>query len=74
MKLSALIATLDGETAKVALANIAAILGSSYDWNGDTLQAIGEETARVADAAGWPVIGDQTDDVVDMWNTVDWSA
>lgn len=71
MKLSELIAPLDGTAARVALANIASILGSSYDWNGDHLEAIAEEITRLG---VFPPVSDQSDDIVDMWENVDWSA
>lgn len=71
MKLSELIAPLDDTAAKVALANIAAILGSAPDWSIDQLEAIADEIIRLK---AFPPICVQTGEDVTMWETIDWSA
>ena len=71
---SSLTSGLDDDTARWAILNIAHILGSAEEWDSDTLDAIAEEVTAVATAAGWPSVGDQTLEELDVWRSIDWSA
>lgn len=71
---SSMTSGVSGEVAQLVVLNIAHILGSAEDWDCDTLYAIAEEVAPVAKVAGWPSVGDQTIEELDVWRSIDWSA
>lgn len=56
-------------TAKLAVANVLAVLGSRSEWSSDTLDDVAAAVAA-AHPKGLPSIFDQDDEAVEFWGSV----